>query len=577
MEDDESDSDPTFNASDFAESDDSEYDKKKPKKLIKRKKKKKQQKKRISAKSPEIITLEDRSPPASNITEEKTQSPQSLSVEKTQEGDETISNGKESGENGQSTTLQQQLQLLKINNPGEAEIIQKPEDGEQKTKKVVRKVRQFQTTRENPLDVIGFQFQTKTHNYTITKMIGSGSFGNVYEVKNENEELFGMKTCKSGTGALGLAEDCRILKLVEPIKSPHFCDFVECGHLEGKFFYVVMTLVGMTVYKAVKDGVSLATKIILCKQTFCAARDLHKIGHVHCDLKSNNVTIGNIGTSDPNCVYLIDFGLVKTIQEDGNKALRERPKFDRYPGHHKYSSISSLEGLWPSRNDDIESIYYCCLIWIGFDVPWSDACMPEDNLKLKKEFWNNAKETIQELKKNLPREVPEAFVQIYSLINGKKWGEMPEYDKISEILETAFQELTKSQLHKLEWMANEPYQEPKKSEYGEINPRYRIPYFQHSRKKDGHYNVIVKGEVYNYKAHLKKEREGKIVARYKCKNHHRCNRTLLVGNYKKDEIQNDDEAEIKREKGREDKPHACELKENGTSEETAWGLEFFNS
>uniref|UniRef100_A0AC34FX21 Protein kinase domain-containing protein n=1 Tax=Panagrolaimus sp. ES5 TaxID=591445 RepID=A0AC34FX21_9BILA len=583
MEDDESDSDdPTFNASDFPESDESEYDNKKAKKLTKRKKRR--AKKRMSAKgksrqskpdSPPR-TLEDKSPPASKNEEENIKSPPSIDT--TQEGDESNQNGKESGENGQSTTLQQQLNLLKIDNPEEAEIIQKPEDGHQQKRKGIKNIEKYQALKkkEKPDPFIALNFVTKNdHQYTIAKKLGNGCFGCVYAVKNQNDELFALKTARDSDGITGLIQDCRILKLVEAINSQHFCKFVHSGHLEEKFYYLVLTLVGKSLFDVLKDGVSVATKIIFCKQTFECLRDLHKIGYIHYDIKDDNFAIGQKPSSNPQAVYIIDFGLSMLIKEDGKKATKERPTLPRRTGNVENAAISSLEYIWPSRNDDMESNFYMTVKWFGFKVTWSISDSDEEMIQKKKEFWSNA--AIQEIRQQMPTEISEAFVQIYSLINGKKWGEMPEYDKISEVLETTFQELTKSQPHKLEWMANEPYQEPKKSESGEINPRYRIPYFQHSRKKDGHYNVIVKGEVYNYKAHLKKEREGKIVARYKCKNHHRCNRTLLVGNYDKEKVENDDEAEIQREKGREDNPHACELKENGTSEETAWDFNFFNS
>lgn len=57
--------------------------------------------------------------------------------------------------------------------------------------------------------------------------------------------------------------------------------------------------------------------------------DLHSIGYVHCDIKLENILIGNQNEiSGSRNIYLIDFGVSKMF-EDSNGL-----HFDYSPTHH---------------------------------------------------------------------------------------------------------------------------------------------------------------------------------------------------------------------------------------------------
>lgn len=88
---------------------------------------------------------------------------------------------------------------------------------------------------------------------------------------------------------------------------------------------------------------------------------LHSENIIHCDLKPENVVVGK---EDKTELFLIDFGLSKTIM-DANETLR----INRILGTPSYISIGAHEYIVSKRND-IESLAYLLIYLIRGDLPW---------------------------------------------------------------------------------------------------------------------------------------------------------------------------------------------------------------
>uniref|UniRef100_A0AC34FVH2 Protein kinase domain-containing protein n=1 Tax=Panagrolaimus sp. ES5 TaxID=591445 RepID=A0AC34FVH2_9BILA len=379
----------------------------------------------------------------------------------------------------------------------------------------------FKTEVENEgIAKIGVSYELGQHNYTIIAEIGTGSYGSVYKVKNEKGDFFAIKCAGDTPGINGLESDCQILKLAESIESPHFCKLFDKGFLERNFYYGIMTL------------------------TLRAIHDLHKLGHVHCDIKDDNFAIGQEGTLHSHIVFILDFGMTKTIQEDGVKATKTRPSLNRFHGCNKYCSIAAMKRQWPSRNDDLESWMYMILKWFNFALEWEKEYDVADNIKMKETFRDHPKETL----KKILECCPPGFCKIYSYIRGLQWGIKPDYDFISKFIDEDFIKATKSKTYFLEWDSSKVYNEPVLSKDGPINPKFKVPYFQKSQKRHGHFNVIHQGDTFNFAPPLRTKIFGNTkVARMVCniKNGTKvCERQLLVADYDESIIQDGDEVKL---------------------------------
>ena len=88
---------------------------------------------------------------------------------------------------------------------------------------------------------------------------------------------------------------------------------------------------------------------------------VHSLGFIHRDLKPENMLVGR---TDPDTMYLIDFGLAKRYQSRGRHIRMREGKC--MVGAPRYASINALTGVELSRRDDIESMGYVLLyLYLG--------------------------------------------------------------------------------------------------------------------------------------------------------------------------------------------------------------------
>jgi serine/threonine protein kinase len=100
---------------------------------------------------------------------------------------------------------------------------------------------------------------------------------------------------------------------------------------------------------------------------------LHSIGYVHNDLKLENVLVGY---SDPNTVYLIDFGLCQSYIIEETGLHTEKKYLGVFSGNMQFASVNSSKGYNKSRRDDLESVLYLLYYFLNDNkLPWSSIGM----------------------------------------------------------------------------------------------------------------------------------------------------------------------------------------------------------
>uniref|UniRef100_A0A8C6UJF3 non-specific serine/threonine protein kinase n=1 Tax=Neogobius melanostomus TaxID=47308 RepID=A0A8C6UJF3_9GOBI len=96
---------------------------------------------------------------------------------------------------------------------------------------------------------------------------------------------------------------------------------------------------------------------------------IHEHEYVHADIKASNLMLSY---SDPNKVYLVDYGLAYRYCPEGvQKEYKEDPK-RCHDGTIEFTSIDAHKGATPSRRGDLEILGYCMVQWLCGQLPWED-------------------------------------------------------------------------------------------------------------------------------------------------------------------------------------------------------------
>lgn len=98
-------------------------------------------------------------------------------------------------------------------------------------------------------------------------------------------------------------------------------------------------------------------------------RSIHQSGYVHCDVKPENIVLGN--QNDPNdkdTYYLIDLGLA-TEYLKGNQHIRKN-RSTKIAGSFYFMSLNASNGVVQTRRDDLESLAYTLVYLAKKELPW---------------------------------------------------------------------------------------------------------------------------------------------------------------------------------------------------------------
>lgn len=158
--------------------------------------------------------------------------------------------------------------------------------------------------------------------YIVESVLGEGSFGCVYKVKDGNNRIWALKLLR----LYDVPSDIRqpLIDRFEMefktgrIPSLNLVHSVDFGYLNGNPYIVMEFCQGGDLTK--KIGRQDADMVKYARHILCGLRDLHRAGKVHRDLKPENVLL-----KDNDIAVLTDFG----ISGDRNKRMTERNIFGK--------------------------------------------------------------------------------------------------------------------------------------------------------------------------------------------------------------------------------------------------------
>lgn len=276
--------------------------------------------------------------------------------------------------------------------------------------------------------------------FKLLERISQGGFGDVricqsvknqkkYAIKIESNEKRSHKANshlrneykihKIMQGAVGFPKiNCFCTKL--PPKSPNYYYSFSTKSIS----YLVHELLGPSLenlFVQCNHRFSLKTVLMIADQVLCRLEYMHNKRFIHQDIKPDNFLMGT-GTNS-NVIYIIDFGLSKSIDEH-KETMHDPMLIDQeFIGTSRYATISAHLGYEQSQKDDLESLSYSFVYFLKGKLPWQGIDVSDKELKCH---------LISQKKQSIPHVdvfdgLPSEFYQFFQLVHNLNFNERPNY------------------------------------------------------------------------------------------------------------------------------------------------------
>ena len=265
--------------------------------------------------------------------------------------------------------------------------------------------------------------------YKLTKIIGSGSFGYVYEGINVNDKkAVAVKVEKKDKGLNLLEKESFYLYNLKGVGFPEVISF---GY-SGKYNVLVQTLLGESLGKIFyKNNNNFSIKDIC----MFSIQILHRIEYVHSkyiihrDIKPENFLIGE---PDKYLIYIIDFGLSKKYKSSRTNKHVQFRLTKKFTGTARYASLNAVRGAEQSRRDDLEAIGYMLLFFFNHGrLPWQGVSCKAKAEKYVKIYTMKKNLNYEEFCKNMPREI----IDYMNYCKVLEFEQKPNYDYLRGLFE----------------------------------------------------------------------------------------------------------------------------------------------
>ncbi|XP_040915844.1 serine/threonine-protein kinase VRK1 [Toxotes jaculatrix] len=174
---------------------------------------------------------------------------------------------------------------------------------------------------------------------------------------------------------------------------------------------------------------------------------IHEHEYVHADIKASNLMLSH---SDPNQVYLVDYGLAYRYSPDGVlKDYKEDPK-KCHDGTIEFTSIDAHKGASPCRRSDLEILCYCMVQWLCGRLPWEDKL--QDPLYVRDSKIRCQENISQFMTQCFSfEEKPDEIQKFMEEVNSLGYQDKPHYEKLRSILQAGLKTIQAKDDGKLEF------------------------------------------------------------------------------------------------------------------------------
>jgi serine/threonine protein kinase len=206
-------------------------------------------------------------------------------------------------------------------------------------------------------------------NYEIIKLIKSGGFCDIYEVKCiDDNRHYSMKIEPRKNKYNSLITEKRVYDLLAGMERfPAMKDFIQTD----KCTVIICELLGANMRDIRKlNGVGIIhknTSLRIALEMFRCIKDLHSKGVIHRDIKPQNFLIRPLKRYP---VALIDFGL--SFISKNERGCKVRKDGYNFAGTLQYTSPEVIKGGIPTERDDFYGWILTVIELMNGRLPWSD-------------------------------------------------------------------------------------------------------------------------------------------------------------------------------------------------------------
>jgi serine/threonine-protein kinase len=212
--------------------------------------------------------------------------------------------------------------------------------------------------------------------YQLIERLGQGGMGEVWSARHRLlARPAAIKLIRPSASSAGISEDARRrfereAQAIASLRSPHTVNLFDFGVSDdGTFYYVMELLEGLDAERLVKKyGPLPAERVIhVIRQVCHSLSEAESIGLVHRDIKPANIILCRYG-EDNDFVKVLDFGIVKAIQEPGRAASEptQSALTMEHIVHGTPAFIAPEQALGASAVDNRADIYAtgCLAYWL---------------------------------------------------------------------------------------------------------------------------------------------------------------------------------------------------------------------
>ena len=254
--------------------------------------------------------------------------------------------------------------------------------------------------------------------YVLLGLIGSGSFGSIYEGENiRTQEKVAIKVEP-------IKNETKLLKneatIYQYLSNKQGIPEVKWYGKDSRNYYMVLNLLGesLETIKERKGSFSLKTIIQIGINILDLLKSIHEVGLKHRDIKPDNFLLS---LSDVNKkINIIDFGLCKSYLI--NEKHIEMKQTSSIIGTPTYASINAHNFMELSRRDDLESLGYMLIYFYLGELEWQKIDSTNHTLikELKTNVINNTK-------------IPHVLIEYIKFVRTIEFEEKPYYHNLFEL------------------------------------------------------------------------------------------------------------------------------------------------
>jgi serine/threonine protein kinase/tetratricopeptide (TPR) repeat protein len=191
---------------------------------------------------------------------------------------------------------------------------------------------------------------TRLGHYTVTRKLGQGGMGVVYEARDERlERTVALKTLAALAGDEAARKRLwREARAAASVNHPNICQIYEIGEDTAGLFIAMELLEGEPLSDQLQRGpLNVAEAVSVGLEILAALAALHARGIVHRDLKPSNVF------RTPHGVKLLDFGLARPELESAMSPASDITRTGTIMGTPRYMAPEAIRGETVDARSDL--------------------------------------------------------------------------------------------------------------------------------------------------------------------------------------------------------------------------------